>query len=146
MGSDLPGAGHGRSNYHRRTVTDRTDVEPAEIDLSLPARAAYARVARLAVAALASRLGYTYDDIEDLRIAVGEAFSLLVDDDPREGGRIGLRCDVDGGAMAIELWRDDHRRTSPVTELSHQILAAVVDEARVDTERAGVFLTKRQEV
>ncbi|MGI8754986.1 MAG: hypothetical protein ACR2MB_03830 [Acidimicrobiales bacterium] len=127
-------------------MTDRTDVEPAEIDLSMPARAPYARVARLAVAALASRLGYTYDDIEDLRIGVGEAFSLLVDEDHGEVGRIGLRCEIDGGAMAIELWRADHHPTSPVTDLSHRILAAVVDEARVDTERAGVFLTKRQEV
>jgi serine/threonine-protein kinase RsbW len=46
--------------------------------LRLPAQAAYLSVLRTATAALASRLDFTLDDIEDLRIAVDEACAMLL--------------------------------------------------------------------
>lgn len=46
--------------------------------LRLPAQAAYLSVLRTATASLASRLDFTIDDIEDLRIAVDEACAMLL--------------------------------------------------------------------
>ena len=46
--------------------------------LRLPAQAAYLSVLRTATAALAARLDFTLDDIEDLRIAVDEACAMLL--------------------------------------------------------------------
>ncbi len=46
--------------------------------LRLPAAAAYLSVLRTATASLASRLDFTIDDIEDLRIAVDEACAMLL--------------------------------------------------------------------
>ena len=46
--------------------------------LCLPAQGAYLSVLRTATASLASRLDFTIDDIEDLRIAVDEACAMLL--------------------------------------------------------------------
>jgi serine/threonine-protein kinase RsbW len=46
--------------------------------LRLPAIGAYLSVLRTATASLASRLDFTLDDIEDLRIAVDEACAMLL--------------------------------------------------------------------
>ena len=48
------------------------------VTLRLPAAAAYLSVLRTATAGLASRLDFTIDDIEDLRIAVDEACAMLL--------------------------------------------------------------------
>ena len=52
----------------------RTDV----VELTVPALAQYVAVVRAATAGLAARLDLTLDRIEDLRIAVDEACTLLV--------------------------------------------------------------------
>lgn len=46
------------------------------IALSVPARGEYARTVRLTAAELASRMGMSIDDIDDVRIAVEESFAL----------------------------------------------------------------------
>ena len=48
------------------------------VTLRLPAQGAYLAVLRTAAAGLASRLNFTLDDIEDLRIAVDEACAMLL--------------------------------------------------------------------
>jgi serine/threonine-protein kinase RsbW len=48
------------------------------VSLRLPADGAYLAVLRTAAAGLASRLNFTLDDIEDLRIAVDEACAMLL--------------------------------------------------------------------
>jgi serine/threonine-protein kinase RsbW len=50
----------------------------ADVELRLPADSAYASVLRTTTAGLAARLDFTMDDIEDLRIAVGEASAMAL--------------------------------------------------------------------
>ncbi|MCO5310959.1 MAG: hypothetical protein M9891_17035 [Austwickia sp.] len=52
-------------------------LEP-DVEVRLPADGAYASVVRTTAAGLAARLDFSIDDIEDLRIAVGEAVALLL--------------------------------------------------------------------
>lgn len=52
---------------------------PAHAELRLPAHGAYVAVLRMTAAGLASRLDFTVDDLDDLRMAVGEACALLLD-------------------------------------------------------------------
>jgi len=52
----------------------------ADVELRLPADSAYVSVLRTTTASLAARLDFTIDDIEDLRIAVGEACALVLPD------------------------------------------------------------------
>ena len=51
----------------------------ADVELRLPADSAYASVLRTTTAGLAARLDFTIDDIEDLRIAVGEANAMALE-------------------------------------------------------------------
>jgi serine/threonine-protein kinase RsbW len=50
----------------------------ARVEVRLPAEGAYAAVLRTTAAALAARLDLTIEDIEDLRIAIGEATALVL--------------------------------------------------------------------
>lgn len=53
---------------------------PADVVvLSVPATGLYAAVVRTTAAALAARVDFTIDDIEDLRIAIGEAIALGIE-------------------------------------------------------------------
>ncbi len=48
------------------------------VELQVPASGAYLTVLRTTAARLAARIGFTLDDIEDLRIAVDEAGAMLL--------------------------------------------------------------------
>ena len=122
-------------------VTGTDQGEPTDqICLSLPASAPYARVARLTIASVAARLGFSYDDMEDLRIAVGEMYNMLTG--PADS-RLTVVCEVDDDGIVIEATRDPATPAPDVTELSRQILAGVADDVVVDIDEARVSVTKR---
>ncbi|MGH2684540.1 MAG: hypothetical protein ACRDJP_03630 [Actinomycetota bacterium] len=125
-------------------MTDaRTEDKVDEVRLSLPALPEYARIVRLTAAGLASRLGFTYDEVEDLRIAVGEACSHLLGVDGRDGtlvvtyllGDDLITIDAEGEFADADI-------EDPSGDLSAQILEAVVDEHQLHGRR--VRLVKRR--
>jgi serine/threonine-protein kinase RsbW len=59
-------------------MSDNAGDHRADVELRLPAEGAYATVVRTTAAGLAARLDVTIDDIEDLRIAIGEATALAI--------------------------------------------------------------------
>src|SRR5262245_37461061 len=69
------------------TATER--VRRADVELRLPADSAYVSVLRTTTAGLAARLDFPIDDIEDLRIAVGEASAMVL---PEAEEDTDLRC------------------------------------------------------
>lgn len=119
-----------------------TDAD--EVVLTLPAAPEFVRLARLTCAGLATRIGMGYDEVEDLRIAVGEACSLLIGAGARKGVltlTFGLDAEalgvtIVGGFAGGEATRDD-------SGLSDQILDAVVDEHTVDLDHDRVWISKR---
>lgn len=50
----------------------------SDVSLRLPADGAYVSLLRTAAAGLGARLDFTMDDIEDLRMAVSEAYALVL--------------------------------------------------------------------
>jgi serine/threonine-protein kinase RsbW len=50
-----------------------------QITLIVPAKSEYARAVRMTAAALASRIGMTYEEVEDVRMAADEAFVYASD-------------------------------------------------------------------
>lgn len=116
-----------------------------EIVLTLPAAPEFVRIARLTSAGLATRIGMGYDEVEDLRIAVGEACSLLIGDGSRPGS---LALTFTLGAEAVEVGVAGHLagpapETDPDHDLSDQILAAVADDHEVDRPGDRVWISKR---
>lgn len=59
-------------------MTAKGPTGRADVELRLPANGAYVSVLRTATASLAARLDFTLDDVEDLRVAIGEASSIVL--------------------------------------------------------------------
>src|SRR5688572_25029162 len=98
----------------------------------MPATPQLLRVARLTAAALAGRLGFSFDEIEDIKIAVDELCFALVGSRGRQGS-LTVTYRLNGKRLVIEgegTFEDTGPDPAP-SELSAQILAAVVDEHEV---------------
>lgn len=74
----------------------------ADVEVRVPADSAYVSVLRTTTAALAARLDFTLDDIEDLRMSVGEACSLVL---PRadEGADLVCRFFMSSGELTVSV-------------------------------------------
>ncbi len=107
-----------------------------DIVLSFPAQTTNLRIARLTASSVATDLGFGLEDTEDLRVAVTELSSALIDDHDTDA-RLELRFRVDGDAVVV-----DGRRPAPSTELpeldpiARELLAVTTDEHRIE-ERGG---------
>lgn len=75
---------------------------PTEHDVyvQVPADSAFVSVLRTTTAGLAARLDFTLDDIEDLRIAVGEACAVVLNGAEHRGH---LECSFNLGDSEIEV-------------------------------------------
>jgi serine/threonine-protein kinase RsbW len=86
------------------TAVASTRPDQDVVELDVPADPAYVAVVRTATAGLAARLDLTLDRIEDLRIAVDEACTLLVRRGrPGAGGTIRCRFVLEGADLTIEV-------------------------------------------
>jgi serine/threonine-protein kinase RsbW len=110
-------------------------VSEDRVRLAVPAQPEYIRLARLTAAGLASRLGFSFDEVEDLRIAVDELCYLLVGPAGR-AGTITLTYVTDGTSIVVEGEGASSGEPAEFADLSEQILAAIVDEYDV-TSRNG---------
>lgn len=100
-----------------------------EVRLAVPAMPEFLRLARVTAAGLASRLGFTFDQVEDLRLAIDELCFGLTGPQGRPG-TVDLRFLVKDGRLEVEgegHFDDDHRLPQ-LSELSRVILHALVDE------------------
>ncbi len=52
---------------------------PEQVEIRIPRRAEFVRVARLAACAVASQMEFTYDVIQDVALAIGEACANAVE-------------------------------------------------------------------
>lgn len=74
------------------------------VELRLPNRPEFVAVARLAVSAVASRMQFTIDDIEDIKVAVAEACTNAIEHGCPAAvspEMITLRCDLCEGELVI---------------------------------------------
>lgn len=101
-----------------------------DIRLTVPATSAAVRIARAGAAGLATRAGFTYQEVEQLQLAVGEAAALLAPD-PEGDGSLGLRFTVEHDGLRIDLHVEDpgSRPAAPQSQEVPGIAAAVLDAA-----------------
>jgi serine/threonine-protein kinase RsbW len=115
------------------TVTGET------IRLTVPASLEFVRIVRLTASGVASRLGFDVEEIEDLRVAVDELASIVVES--ADDGELAVQFAVQDDALRIEgeaalaPGRVDKAR---VDDLTAQILAAVADEWALSTHDGTV--------
>ena len=110
---------------------DEIDVRREEVRLTMPAVPQLLRVARLTAAGLANRLGFSYDEIEDVKIAVDELCFALVGSRGHAGSLL-ITYRLADDALTIEgegTYANGNGEGAPApSDLSAQILAAVVDD------------------
>jgi len=114
-----------------------TTVTSETIRLTVPAALEYVRIVRLTASGVASRLGFDVEEIEDLRVAVDELASLVVE--AADGGELAVAFAVQNDMLRIEgeAPTAPGRENARVDELTAQILAAVVEEWELET-RDGI--------
>lgn len=118
------------------TVPKDTAVSHSpDVELRLPAESAYVAVLRMTTAGLAARLDFTLDDIEDLRMAVGEACALVLEHaDP--GGDLHATFDLSDGSIRVAVSADSSTDDDPDQDsFGWQVLTALTSD--VLTSREG---------
>ena len=118
-----------------------TATTTGEIRLEIPAAPEYLLLARLAVADVGARAGWSYEDIDDLRIAVDELCYAI--GAGAEHGRLTLTYSVTGQQIEV---RGRGEATTPLAapgELARAIIAAVVDEFDLDVDTLTFRFVKR---
>lgn len=112
-----------------------------EVRLVVPATPEFLRLARVTATGLASRLGFSYDDVEDLRLAIDELCYALIGSKGKEG-TVTLRYAMPSDALEIEgagrfAGTEPGNAAPMLSDLSKQILGALVDEYDVFVADGG---------
>lgn len=121
---------------HRSTTTLRRGVDSSSTDtvrLTLPAAAAAVRIARAGAAGLATRAGFSYHEVEQVQLAVGEAAAILAPE-PDGDGTLTLTFAVEQDGLRVDLGltgpgSEGHR--VPVPPIAGAVLDAAVDRWHV---------------
>jgi serine/threonine-protein kinase RsbW len=100
------------------------------VRLSVPGSLEYVRVVRLTAAAVAARVGFDIEEIEDLRVAVDELASVVIE--AGDGAEITFMFSNRDDTFVME--GSAAVTASPsIDDLSRQILSVVVDDFELDT-------------
>ena len=113
------------------------------IMLTVPARAEYAKTVRMTAAALGSRFGMNYEEVDDIRMAAEEAFVYEVDHAPENGeisivftldDSFDLKVNLAEGSRVTD--EDAERRTAYATF----ILQSICDRFELSSDESGPYL------
>src|SRR6476646_1127077 len=107
------------------------------VRLSLPASPDYVRIVRLAASGVAANLGFDVDELDDLRVAVGELVNLTLEACQPETLEVvftivGDELRIEGAAPAAE------GRAVEVDALTRQILGAFCDDYTIQVVEGTV--------
>lgn len=133
------------------------------VEIRVPAKPQYVSVLRLTVSGLATRVGFTYDDIEDIKIATGEAVTNVVHHAYEEHeGEVVLGCALYEDKIEIMVsdygnsfnFEEIRSKIGPYTEdenvellreggLGLYLMDTLMDEVKLNNEGGvTVFMTK----
>lgn len=108
-----------------------------EVRLAVPARPEFLGLARVTAAGLASRLGFTYDQVEDLRLAIDEICFGMTGSKGRDGI---LELNFVLSDKQLTVRGEGHfvpESAVRLSELSEVILDALVDEHSMEDGAGG---------
>lgn len=115
--------------------------------LCVPAEPAFVGIVRLALAGLANRLAASFDDVEDLKLAVAEACTLAAAGLAPQS-IVEVQCALDGDRLQVEVRPapGSRRRVKSVpadpqeSSLPLVLIQALMDEVTVEPAPAGAVL------
>lgn len=108
------------------------------IEMKFPAKADYVGVARLTVSGIANRVGFTYEDIEDIKVAVSEAISNVVSHAYEDTGEVTVGFAV--YSERLEIMVADHGGSFDLQEIKDDIGPYESTESIEDLREGGFGL------
>ncbi len=113
-------------------------IEPSSehlgtVELRIPSKPEWVAVARLAVAAIANRLPFSVEEIEDLKLAIAEACTICIQQGPGTT-TIDITCHASTNELRVEA-RDGRYR-----ERAEKPSLKTAPSAAVEGEGLGIFL------
>ena len=117
----------------------------SDVELRLPADSAYVSVLRTTTAGLAARLDFPIDDIEDLRIAVGEASAMVL---PEAAPDTDLVCRfyLSAGALTVEVAVEAAAPVHPdYDSFAWQVLSTLATRAEAESSEGRFSVSLRME-
>ncbi|MBO8164058.1 MAG: anti-sigma B factor RsbW [Brevibacillus sp.] len=129
------------------------------VELTIPARAEYIGVARLLVSGVANRAGFSYDEIEDIKLAVAEACTNAVNHayEGDDGGTVCIRCTLHKDRLEIKIIDSGtsfdpsrvERKLGPIDEntdidslteggLGLFLIQSVMDDVQIDADNGCI--------
>jgi serine/threonine-protein kinase RsbW len=118
---------------------DPTSVDDDLFEVIVPLRTRYASTLRMIAASLGAEAGFNVDEIDDMRLALDEVFSLLADRHAGERVRTAFR--LDGDQLIARLSLESGPVDVEPDELAANILRSVVDSYQFASD--GVTLSKQ---
>ena len=119
----------------RQATVETTDA----VDLRVPADPAYLVVVRTATAGLAARLNLSIDEIEDLRIAVDEACSLLLLGRAHPGRSLNASFTVGEGSLTVVI-AGPAEALPETASFSWSVLRALAGEVVTGVNDSGAWI------
>lgn len=126
--------------------------EPAVIELRIPCKPEYVGVARLALLGVASRMRFSYDQVEDVRLAVGEACTTSVEwaaRNKRENTDITVTSSITENKLTVDIVDSAGIREDSSSEeekdldpqnLGALLITLLVDEVTVTPRNGGTHV------
>ncbi len=115
------------------------------IELTFPASSRFVRLSRMAVATVAAELNFDVEAVDDVRIAVDELVSLLVQQ--AEGATVTLAFRPTQDSLSVEgHCRGRQLASIDMPDLVEAILSATTDHHQLDTsaeQRRFIFTKSR---
>ncbi len=140
-----------RGGYRAKVTSDGIHSEQRDesadnaVDVILPLDTHYIATLRLLTASLAADAGFSVDEIDDVRLAISEIWSIMADS--ATDGRVAATFTNQSNTLAVTMRllpeNTDSSATSPLTldELGRSILESVVDSYVISG--CNVTITKR---
>ncbi len=110
------------NTYDRERL--RMDAGVPFIEFRIPPDPAYVRIARLAAGDMGGRVGFSIDELDDVRLAVDEMCAVLIG---ARGAVIEIRMQARDRTLLVEARVPDVRAEIAPSELSRMLLGALVD-------------------
>lgn len=106
----------------------------------MPLRTEFITTLRTMAASVGADAGFSIDEIDDLRLAISEVVSSLVDVECSPDDRVAAAFDLNGEGVTVTITTDRDGAVVELDDLAATILDSVVD--RYDVDGANVTLTK----
>jgi len=111
-------------------VSDGMDINDDSVDVIVPLTPRYASTLRTMAASLGAEGGFSVDEIDDFKLALTEAFSMLVVRHPGKRARANFAAASSAASLRISLESGAAIGVEP-DELALAILRAVVDSYEI---------------